>query len=233
MTDHSADLLTWFDDFCPAGQDDKNASKHLGKSVGSIKKIMKNKGQIFILSAPSGAGKTTLCQSVRKHFPGLLYSISHTTRKPRLGEQEGISYFFISKEKFEEKIAEGEWAEWAEVHGNYYGTSARFIEAAVDAGNDILLDIDVQGTLQILKKYPDSITIFILPPSLGILRERLELRGTDSRKVIAARLRTAQDELQKKDIYRYQIMNDKLPEARTRLLEIIEKHRRDKRPKRE
>ena len=189
-------------------------------------KTVKKKGQIFILSAPSGAGKTTLCQSVRKHYPDLLYSISHTTREPRAGEQEGVSYFFISKKNFEEKIARGKWAEWAEVHGNYYGTSARFIEKAVGAGEDILLDIDVQGTRELLKKYPDSITIFILPPSLAVLRKRLELRGTDSPKVIAARLRAAQEEMQHKDIYRYQIINDKLPEAQARLLEIISKHRK-------
>jgi len=191
---------------------------------------MKNKGQIFILSAPSGAGKTTLCRELRKHFPDLLYSISHTTRKPRVGEREGVSYFFISKEKFEEKIARGKWAEWAEVYGNYYGTSARFIREAVDAGKDILLDIDVQGTLQILKKFPDSITIFILPPSLDVLRKRLELRGTDSREAIAARLLAAREEMRKKDIYRYQIVNDKLPEAQARLREIIKEHRKDKRP---
>ena len=193
---------------------------------------MKSKGQIFILSAPSGAGKTTLCAGVRKHYPDLLYSISHTTRKPRAGEQEGADYFFISKRKFEEKIDQGKWAEWAEVHGNFYGTSAQFIKEGVDAGRDILMDIDVQGTLQILRDYSDSVTIFILPPSLEILRKRLELRGADSQEVIAGRLLTAREEMQKKDIYRYHIINDKLPEAEARLLEIIKKHRKDKRPKR-
>ena len=109
------------------------------------------KGRLFILSAPSGAGKTTLCRALMEHFSDMLYSVSYTTREPRKDEISGNDYHFISKEDFSKKIKEGKWAEWAEVHGNFYGTSAEFLDKALAAGKNILLDIDVEGTMQILK----------------------------------------------------------------------------------
>ena len=124
-----------------------------------------HKGRLFVVSAPSGAGKTTLCRAVLDRLPGLHYSVSYTTRRPRSGEQDRIAYHFISKEEFVRGISSGRWAEWAEVHGHYYGTSAAFIDRELKSGHDILLDIDVQGAMQIRKRFADSVTIFIMPPS--------------------------------------------------------------------
>ena len=182
-------------------------------------------GHLFILSAPSGAGKSTLCRAVRDRFPDLLYSISYTTRRPRPGEQNGVDYYFIAKDEFEKNIARGKWAEWAEVHGNYYGTSADLLDRGLNGGQDILLDIDVQGMHQILKRYPAGITIFIMPPSLDTLRYRLETRGTDSPEAIAVRLSNAQKEMAQKDLYRHVIVNDLLADAVAELIGIFEKYR--------
>jgi len=148
-------------------------------------------GRLFIVSAPSGAGKSTLCRAIRDRLPDLLYSISYTTRRPRDGEQNGVDYYFIARDEFEKGIDCGQWAEWAEVHDNYYGTSAERLDRCLSGGQDILLDIDVQGMRQIIKKYPAGITIFIMPPSLEVLKERLQSRGTDSAETIALRLKNA------------------------------------------
>jgi guanylate kinase len=191
-----------------------------------ISKEMKpNRGHLFIISAPSGAGKTTLVKAVLQQFRDVLYSISYTTRKPRADEQDGIDYHFISKQDFKKGINKGRWAEWAEVYGNYYGTSAEFIEKSLSSGCDILLDIDVQGTLQILKHYPDSVTIFILPPSMNALRKRLEMRGSDSQAVIEKRLFNAKKEMAQKKMYRHIIVNDILSEAIKELSAIFKKYR--------
>ena len=182
-------------------------------------------GHLFIISAPSGAGKSTLCRAVRNRFPDLLYSISYTTRLPRKGEQNGVDYHFITKEAFEKGISESQWAEWADVHGNYYGTPAEFLDKSIASGQDVLLDIDVQGTRQVLKRYPDSITIFIMPPSLEILRNRLEKRSTDSPEVIDVRLKNAQMEMAQKDLYDHVIINDHLQDAVAELIALLEKYR--------
>lgn len=178
-------------------------------------------GCLFILSAPSGTGKTTLCNEIKKRFPDLVYSVSFTTRPPRSGEKEGVDYFFLDKTEFQRRISAGRWAEFAKVHGNYYGTSADFIEHHLDKGDCVLLDIDVAGTRQILKRYPDSITIFVMPPSLGELRRRLEKRGTDSPEAIARRLKSAEDEIAARDIYRHVIVNDRLEDAVAALSRLI------------
>lgn len=182
-------------------------------------------GLLFIVSAPSGAGKSTLCRAVRQRFPDLLYSISYTTRPPRRGEQNGVDYYFIAQDEFEKGIARGQWAEWAEVHGNYYGTSADLLDRGLAGGKDILLDIDVQGMRQILQRYPAGITIFIMPPSLATLQRRLEARGTDSPEVIAVRLKNAHQEMTQKDRYRHVIINDQLANATAELIGILEKYR--------
>ena len=188
-------------------------------------KEMKPKpGHLFIISAPSGAGKTTLAKAVLKQFTDMLYSISYTTRKPRAEEQDGVDYHFVSRQDFKKGIKKGRWAEWAEVYENYYGTSAEFIEKSLSSGCDILLDIDVQGTLQILKNYPDSVTIFILPPSMNALRKRLEMRGSDSEAVIEKRLENARKEMAQKDFYRHIIVNDKLPWAIEEISAIFKKY---------
>ena len=187
--------------------------------------LLKIPGHLFIISAPSGAGKSTLCRAMRDHFSDLLYSISYTTRPPRKGEQNGVDYHFIPKDEFAKGISQQQWAEWAEVHGNYYGTSAKFLDTGLSAGHDILLDIDVQGTRQILKRYPDGITIFILPPSLEILKQRLKARDTDSPAVIAVRLDNAQKEMAQKDIYRHRVINDRLADATAEMIAIFENYR--------
>jgi guanylate kinase len=143
----------------------------------------------------------------------------------RNGEQDGADYYFITRNSFKKGIKNGKWAEWAEVHGNYYGTAAEFIDKNLTAGRDILLDIDVQGTIQLLERYPDSITIFIMPPSFEILKGRLESRGTDSQAAIAGRLENAQKEMAKKDLYRHVIVNDQLADAVAEIISIIEKYR--------
>jgi len=191
--------------------------------------MMKPCGCLFVISAPSGAGKSTLCKMLLERFPDIRFSVSHTTRKPRSGETDGKDYYFITKDEFVKGTESGRWAEWAEVHGNFYGTSAEFLDKSLNAGNDILLDIDVQGTLQILRQYPDSITIFILPPSIEILRDRLKSRSTDTPEVIAGRLSNAEKEMAQKDRYRHIVVNDRLSETAGELISIIERYRRDKR----
>ena len=187
--------------------------------------VPERSGLLFILSAPSGAGKSTLCRAVQDRFPDIIYSISYTTRPPRKGEQNGVDYHFIADDEFEKGIAEGRWAEWAEVHGNYYGTSADLLSRELAGGKDVLLDIDVQGMRQIIKRYPAGITIFIMPPSLEILRHRLETRGSDGPETIAVRLKNAQSEMALKDLYRHIVINDQLPDAIAELIGILEKYR--------
>ena len=182
-------------------------------------------GNLIIISGPSGVGKTTLYKAVLKRFSDLLYSVSHTTRKPRYDEQQGVDYHFISEVDFKKRIHEGRWAEWAVVHGHYYGTSADFLNKGLSSGHDILLDIDVQGTMQILKHFPDSITVFLLPPSMDDLKNRLRLRGSDSGPDIEKRLLNAKKEMEQKDTYRYVVVNDHLNVAIEKLVSIVEKER--------
>jgi guanylate kinase len=181
-------------------------------------------GNLFILSAPSGAGKTTLCREILKQFPNIRYSISHTTRPPRPGERNGIDYFFISVKAFLKGIQNGSWAEWAKVHDHYYGTSMGFLKETLLSGSDVLLDIDVQGAIQIMKKYPDAVSIFILPPSMETLQVRLYERGTDPKEVIEKRLRNAKTEMDRKDVYQHIVINDRLEDARQELFQIINRY---------
>ena len=178
-------------------------------------------GRLFIISAPSGAGKSTLCQLLRERLPDLRYSVSTTTRPPRNGEIEGRDYFFTDVDSFQSGVANHQWAEWAEVHGHYYGTSAAFIDAQRAAGHDLLLDIDVQGAAQLRAKYPDAVSIFIMPPSLAVLRQRLEKRGADAPEVIEMRLANARREMDQHASYQYTIVNDRLEEALADLLRIL------------
>jgi guanylate kinase len=180
---------------------------------------------LFILSAPSGAGKTTLLRAALEHLPDLRYSVSYTTRAPRAGEVNGRDYVFISPAAFEEGIRADRWAEWARVHGHYYGTSAEVLSQALAEGRDVLLDIDVQGARQILRRFSQSVTIFIMPPSLEILEARLRSRGTDRPEAIALRLRNAREEMAQKEMYRHVIVNDDLPTAVHELLAVIGSYR--------
>jgi len=174
-----------------------------------------------VVSAPSGAGKTTLCDAARRHLPDLLYSVSSTTRAPRVGEQEGRDYFFVTEAQFRRGIDTGQWAEWARVHGNYYGTAARFIEDHLDAGRDVILDIDVQGATQIVRRYPDAVTIFIMAPSMEILRQRITARGLDSGAVIDKRMKNAEAEIACRGMYRHVVVNDDLEVAIARFVSIL------------
>ena len=186
---------------------------------------IKRHGHLIVVSAPSGTGKTTLCKALLQHYPDIVYSISTTTRSPRKGEKDGVDYHFMEKECFIEKLKDHCWAEWAQVHGNYYGTSAAFLDQTLASGRDILLDIDVQGTRQILKRYPGAITVFILPPSLKVLRERLEKRRTDSRETIEKRMQNAEEEISHQNLYRHVIINDRLSAAKKELIDIVGSYR--------
>jgi guanylate kinase len=182
-------------------------------------------GRLFVVSAPSGAGKTTLCNALRRHFPDLAYSISYTTRQPRNGEQHGKDYYFITPREFEAGIDQGLWAEWARVHGNLYGTSAQGITDLLSSGRDVLLDIDVQGACQILKRFPDAVTIFIRPPSLDELRRRLIARGTDAAGAIERRLANAADEMARQHLYKHILVNDDLEKATRDLINLFDAYR--------
>ena len=177
------------------------------------------------MSAPSGAGKTTLCKALLERCPDIVYSVSFTTRPPRGTEKNGTDYFFIEKEAFEKKLEQNYWAEWANVHGHFYGTSREFLDNYLSKKRDILLDIDVQGTRQILEHYPNSVTIFIMPPSLEVLRVRLESRATDSAEVIEKRLQDAGKEIEQRHIYRHIIVNDRLKEAVDCLTSLVARYR--------
>lgn len=182
---------------------------------------MVNKGKLYVVSAPSGAGKTTLIKEVLSRFKTLSYSVSHTTRASRNNEQQGIDYYFITQEEFQEKINQDYWLEWAEVHGNYYGTSKYFIKTSLDQGKSLILDIDVQGTCKVIKSGLEMVTIFIMPPSIEILSQRLKNRGSDSKKVIDLRIENAKIEIAKNNMYQYVVINDDLVKAREELCLIF------------
>ncbi len=184
-----------------------------------------DKGSLFIISAPSGAGKSTLCQALQDRFPDIRYSVSYTTRPPREGDQEGVDYYFIDEEHFQRGIERNDWAEWAIVHDNYYGTSARILEDTLAAGQDMLLDIDVQGAMQILERFPESVTIFIMPPDFETLGKRLRKRGKDTEAVITRRLENAKKEIAQKDRYRHIIVNDRLEDAVEELIRLVKSYR--------
>lgn len=185
------------------------------------------KGRLIVISAPSGAGKSTLCKALLQQFPDIRYSISHTCRKPRAGEKEGIDYHFVEKDVFEEGIRSNLWAEWAEVHDNYYGTSAASLDRMLNQGSDVLLDIDVQGAAQIIKRYPDSMTIFILPPSINVLKDRLLARKTDDQAAIETRLRNAEKEIAARNTFQHIIINDRLDDAIKELFFIVRQSRQN------
>ncbi len=182
---------------------------------------MSEKGKLFVISAPSGAGKTTLIKNVLNYFQDLSYSVSHTTRLSRKDEQHGLDYFFISSKEFEEKISLGHWLEWAKVHENYYGTSKDFITTSLENSKNLILDIDVQGAQQIMESDLNIVTVFIMPPSIEALSQRLENRGTDSKKIIETRLKNAKSEIDKKDLYEYVVINDDLDQAKEELCTIF------------
>lgn len=174
--------------------------------------MFKTRGELFILSAPSGAGKTTLGKMLRQRFDSISYSVSHTTRAPRAGEEDGVDYHFISKERFDEMIENNDFLEYAQVHGNMYGTSRTYIDERLREGRDILLDIDPQGAMQLKMLVSYGVFIFILPPSLEILRQRLTSRK-DTYDSLELRLMNAEAEMAEMPKYDYVVVNDDLETA--------------------
>jgi guanylate kinase len=179
------------------------------------------RGTLFVVSSPSGGGKGTIIEHVLECVENLSYSVSYTTRAPRLKEVDGREYFFISRETFQEMVAAGEFLEWACVHGNLYGTAKNQILAETAAGSDIILEVDVQGAASVRQLLMDSVSIFILPPSYEVLRERLIARGTDSPEELAVRLRNAPEELRQYSAFDYVIINDEVRRAVNQLASII------------
>lgn len=181
----------------------------------------KRKGLLFVVSAPSGSGKTTICNGALEQVPDIRFSVSHTTRNPRAGEEHGKNYHFVSRETFDRLVREGRMAEWAEIYGNCYGTAKETIDAATGMGKDILFDIDERGAAQLIKVYPDLITVLILPPSLEVLRKRLVDRGTDDARSIDLRLQRAKEEMERMKWYKYVIENDIIEDAVKKFASVI------------
>jgi guanylate kinase len=180
---------------------------------------------LFIVSAPSGAGKTSLCREVINLVPDLHFSISCTTRPVRQHEKNGIDYYFLPYDEFMRMVEKDQLVEWTKIYGNYYGTAKATIEECRKNKRDVIFDIDHAGAQRIKKAYNNSITIFILPPSYSELEERLTQRGTDSEEVIRTRLNKAKNEIEQAGWYQYQIVNDNFNDALTRLKEIITSER--------
>jgi len=180
-----------------------------------------SRGTLFVVSSPSGGGKGTIIRHVLEDVGNLSYSVSYTTRAPRQGEIDGREYFFVSRETFEEMVAAGEFLEWACVHGNLYGTAKSQVIEETNAGADIILEVDVQGAASVRQLLMDSVSIFILPPSYEVLKQRLITRGTDSPEELAIRLRNAPDELKQYSAFDYVIINDEIERASAQLASII------------
>lgn len=186
---------------------------------------MASRGMLVVVSSPSGGGKGTLIDRVLKTVPGLSFSVSYTTRAPRATEQNGREYFFVDRPTFEQMIERGEFLEWANVYGQLYGTSARQVERERLAGHDIILEIDVQGAESIRHKILDSVSVFILPPSFELLRQRLIARGTDSPADLETRLRGAPAEVEQYKYFQYVILNDDINRASQQLAAVINAER--------
>ena len=182
---------------------------------------MSNRGKLIILSGPSGAGKSTVVFKAIQNRDDFCFSTSVTTRKPRPGEVDGREYFFIDREKFDEMISNGELLEYAQYVTNCYGTPRSYVEEKLAEGKNVILDIEIQGARQVHDKIPEAITIFIMPPSLEELRQRLVKRGTDSADAINARIARAEQEVQEADFYTYLIVNDQIEKAAMEFNAII------------
>jgi len=180
----------------------------------------------LVVSAPSGAGKTTLCRKLIAKDPLISFSVSYTTRPPRPNERNGTDYFFVSKETFQKMIDEGAFLEWAEVYGNFYGTAKAQVENAIKEGKDVLLDIDVQGAFQVREKLGrDAVLVFVLPPSFETLFQRLKARGTEDEMTLRKRLAAAKEEILRAKAFDYLVLNDNLEEAFEELYSILRAER--------
>ncbi|WP_298704729.1 guanylate kinase [uncultured Veillonella sp.] len=182
---------------------------------------MSDRGILIVLSGPSGAGKGTICAALRKEMPNLVYSVSMTTREPRVGEEEGISYFFRTKEEFQRLIEDDAFLEYAKVYDNYYGTPKQHVMNLLSEGKSVILEIDIQGAMQVKERFSEAVFIYIVPPSLDILSTRLRDRGTDATDVINKRLSKASSELALAHRYDYIVVNDELNEAVEKVASIL------------
>lgn len=182
---------------------------------------MMQPGILIVLSGPSGTGKGTICRELLRNYPNLHYSISATTRQPREGEIDGINYWFISHEKFRQMINDNEFLEWAEVYGNYYGTPRDYVMDLLNNGKNVILEIDTQGAMQIKNKFPQAVFIYIVPPSLDELANRIHKRGTESIDVIKRRLGCVRSELSYVNNYNYIVVNDEVSKAVEQIQAII------------
>jgi len=187
--------------------------------------VITRRGTLFVVSAPSGAGKTTLCREMRLRLHDLAYSVSVTTRPPRPGEIDGTDFRFVTRSQFEDMVKQNQMAEWATVHTNLYGTPAAPLETALREGRDVLLDIDTQGAAQLRARYPDAVLIFVVAPSMGELDQRLRERRSDSEKEITRRLQRAREEVMLWKRYDYLIVNRDVKEAMEQLESIIQAER--------
>lgn len=182
----------------------------------------RGRGSVIVISAPSGSGKSTLVKRLMASLPGLAFSVSHTTRPRRQGEKEGRDYFFVTRRRFEKMMAAGEFIEWADVFGCFYGTSRKQIDSALQAGRDVILDIDVQGHQQVRQQLPEAVSVFVMPPSFQELERRLRGRHADSPQVIQKRLGAAREEISHWPEYDYLVVNDRLVPATQALRAVVQ-----------
>jgi guanylate kinase len=182
---------------------------------------MVQKGLLIVLSGPSGAGKGTVCKALLPTMTTTHYSVSCTTRAPRPGEVEGVNYFFKTVEQFKEMVANDQLLEWAEVYTNYYGTPRKYVEETLESGENVLLEIDIQGALQVKKKFPDGVFIFLVPPSLQELKSRIVGRGTETEESLQIRFGAAEEEMSYISEYDYVVVNDKVEDACEKIRAII------------
>jgi guanylate kinase len=183
--------------------------------------MKREKGLLIVLSGPSGVGKGTVCGALREQDTDIKYSVSATTRSPREGEVDGINYFFKSKEEFERMIREGEMLEHAQYVNNYYGTPRTYVEEMINKGHDVILEIEVQGAIQVKESFPEGVFIFLMPPSLHELRNRIVGRGTETGDLIDSRMTVAKEEIDLMDNYDYVVENDKVELAVERIKSIV------------
>jgi len=182
---------------------------------------MEKQGKLFVIAGSSGVGKGTLIKCFLEKNPSVKYSVSYTTRKPRPGEVNGINYYFTTKEEFEASVEKGEFLEWANFSDNYYGTKASTVQETLENGQNIILEIETQGALQIMKKFPHAVFIFIHPPSLEALEARLRGRGTETEDAIQKRLGVVKQELEISKLFTYQVVNDSIDTAVEELQKIF------------